>query len=82
MPIKSAPTGYRIALKIALSYAFYGLLWILFSDRLLAMLVSDPELLTEIQSLKGAVFVLVTALLVFPRSCFPRPVPRLCTVAS
>ena len=65
MPVKSTLTANRIALKIALSYAFFGLCWILFSDRLLAMLVSDPQLLTEIQSIKGAAYVLVTALLVF-----------------
>ncbi len=52
----------RSALRVALSYVIVGSLWILLSDRLLAVLVSDPHLLTEFQTYKGWVFVLGTAL--------------------
>jgi len=57
--------GLHIPLKIAAAYAFVGGLWILFSDRLLALLVSDPETLTRLQTFKGWFYVLVTAWLLY-----------------
>ncbi|MDO3379990.1 putative bifunctional diguanylate cyclase/phosphodiesterase [Geoalkalibacter halelectricus] len=59
------PAGWATALKIAGGYLLAGLLWILLSDRLLALLSADPEVLTRLQTFKGAIFVLVTALLLF-----------------
>ena len=46
-----------------LYYALAGILWILFSDRLLARLTADPATFARLQTVKGWVFVLVTALL-------------------
>ncbi len=46
-----------------LYYVLAGLLWILFSDRLLARLTADPATFTRLQTIKGWLFVLVTALL-------------------
>ena len=46
-----------------------GSLWIAFSDRPLGALVPDPALRDELQTVKGAAFVLVTAALIFE----PRP---------
>ncbi len=54
-----------IALKVASIYALAGGLWILFSDRLLEMLVQDPGLINKIQTIKGWLFILVTAWLVY-----------------
>jgi len=51
--------------RVALLYALFGGLWILFSDRLLMALVSDPELLTRIQTYKGWGFVAGSALLIY-----------------
>ncbi len=51
--------------RVALLYALFGGLWILFSDRLLAALVRDPDLLTRIQTYKGWGFVAASALLIF-----------------
>ncbi len=51
--------------RVALFYALFGGLWILFSDRLLMALVSDPELLTRIQTYKGWAFVAGSALLIY-----------------
>jgi len=50
-------------LKIALSYALFGGLWILLSDRILLWMVRDPETLTRLQSFKGYAFVVITAVL-------------------
>ena len=45
------------------TYAFVAALWIFFSDRVLASLVHSPELLTELQTVKGWFFVAVTTVL-------------------
>ncbi len=50
-------------LRIAAIYAAVSGIWILFSDRLLASLVSDAVLLTTLQTWKGLFFVVTTALL-------------------
>lgn len=42
-------------------YTIIAGLWIVFSDRLLAFMVTDPGRLTSLQSLKGLAFVLVMA---------------------
>lgn len=53
----------QIAGRVTIIYAVVGALWILFSDRLLALLVSDPDKVTQLQTLKGWVYVGFTALL-------------------
>lgn len=55
----------RSALKIALIYVLIGVLWILFSDRGLAILVPDPERQATWQLLKGWLYVGATALFLF-----------------
>ena len=55
----------RTALKTALFYAVIACLWIYFSDRLLALFISDPNQLTHAQTLKGALYVVVTAGLLY-----------------
>lgn len=53
------------ALKVSLIYALFGGAWILGSDRLLAALIHDVERLNQVQTVKGWLFVLVTAALLF-----------------
>ncbi|MBU1248310.1 MAG: PAS domain-containing protein [Proteobacteria bacterium] len=53
------------AIRIALIYAVVGGLWILFSDRALEILVSNPDTQASLQTVKGWFFVLVTAILLF-----------------
>lgn len=53
------------ALKIALIYATLSFLWIFFSDRLLMMFFDDMVELTYFQTIKGTVFVIASALLIF-----------------
>ena len=52
-------------LRITAIYAIIGGLWILFSDQLLAALVSDPATFTRLGTLKGWVYVFVTAGLLY-----------------
>lgn len=57
--MRSAP------LKIAATYLGLAVLWIVFSDQLVAWLVADTRLLTLAQTLKGWFFVGSTAVLIF-----------------
>jgi len=50
-------------LKIAGIYALIAGLWILFSDKLLASLVTDPRRFTQLSIAKGWFFVIVTAVM-------------------
>jgi len=53
------------ALKIATIYAIFGGLWILLSDKLLGLLVTDLNTYATIQTWKGWLYIVVTALLIF-----------------
>lgn len=55
----------RVALRMALSYVAFGVLWILVTDGLLLWLTSDPRLIAELQTLKGWAFVAVTAIFIY-----------------
>lgn len=54
-----------IAFKIAVAYFILGFLWILFSDHLVTLMTSEPELLTEIQTYKGWFYIAITAVLLY-----------------
>lgn len=53
------------AFIIALLYAVFSALWILFSDMALLWLVQDPQRLTEWQTYKGWAFVVGSAALIY-----------------
>ena len=53
------------AFKIAFFYASISVIWILFSDQLLSILVKDIETITRIQMVKGWFFVFATSYLIF-----------------
>lgn len=55
----------RTAARTALFYSIFACLWIYFSDALLAAFFSDPTQLTQAQTVKGGVFVVVTAVLLY-----------------
>ncbi|HID61832.1 MAG TPA: GAF domain-containing protein [Anaerolineae bacterium] len=63
--LQTLSEGLHTPLKIAAAYALIGGLWILFSDRLLALLVSDPETLARLQTFKGWLYVIITACLLY-----------------
>ena len=52
------------ALKVAAVYAVFGMVWILFSDRLLESIIQDMALMGMIQTVKGGFYVLITGVLV------------------
>ena len=56
---------HKAPLKVALIYATIGFLWVLFSDRILARVVTDIDTMTRLQSYKGWFFILVTTGLVY-----------------
>ncbi|MGE5457008.1 MAG: sensor histidine kinase [Methanococcaceae archaeon] len=55
----------RIAVKITLIYFLVGLLWILFSDQVIQSISGSSEVVTHLQTFKGAIFVAFTAFLLF-----------------
>lgn len=57
--------AHRAALRIALLYAAFAGLWILGSDWLVHTLFGNGERISLIQSFKGELFVLVTAVLLY-----------------
>ncbi|UZP67156.1 ATP-binding protein [Desulfovibrio mangrovi] len=55
----------RAALKTAIVYGVFGVLWIRFSDLLLDYTIDDARTMTTVQTYKGWFFILVTAALLF-----------------
>ncbi|MFZ7121807.1 MAG: putative bifunctional diguanylate cyclase/phosphodiesterase [Eubacteriaceae bacterium] len=59
------------AMRITIIYIIVGILWILYSDNLLKLLVNDHEIFHKIQTYKGIAFVLatgqITYLLIYKR---------------
>ena len=63
--MKSNHNPTLTASKIALIYALISVVWILFSDQLLAATVTSVETITVMQMAKGWAFVLATSVLIF-----------------
>ena len=55
----------KSALRITLLYAVFAAVWIRFSDIALEATVTDVTILTQMQTIKGWLFVVVTAVLLF-----------------
>lgn len=51
--------------RIGLIYAIFGALWILLSDWILLRLIPDPVTITIVSSIKGWIYVFVSALLIY-----------------
>jgi PAS domain S-box-containing protein len=58
-------TATGIALRISLTYAAFGGLWILFSDQAMVHFFADPKLLVRVSMYKGWFFVAITSGLLF-----------------
>ncbi|MFZ2198783.1 MAG: PAS domain S-box protein, partial [Thermodesulfovibrionales bacterium] len=56
---------WNISLRISMLYALAGCLWILFSDAVLSLVISDPVVLTRLQTFKGWLFIIITASLLY-----------------
>lgn len=63
--MKNLSLSNRYSLKITLVYLLLSGIWIIFSDKLLASLVGDPDLFLTLQTYKGLLFVLGTAGLLY-----------------
>lgn len=59
-----APARTRFIRLVVCAYCVLGMLWILLSDSLLSLL-ADPATILELSTWKGAVFVLMTAALLY-----------------
>ena len=55
----------KVAMKIAAVYGTVSMLWIIFSDKILYMLISDISQYKNVQSYKGIVFVTITTFLIY-----------------
>ena len=59
-------SGNRLSPRtIAFIYAIVGGLWILVSDRIVNVISKDPEAITQLQTYKGWIFVVLTALMLY-----------------
>lgn len=66
MPPPATPHKRNITpLRIVLAYVVAASLWIGLSDHALALLISDPHLLSEAQTLKGLFFITITGLFLY-----------------
>ena len=65
LKIKNSSNNFKIPLKISGIYFLFSFLWILFSDKLLLKITDDATFITEIQTIKGLVFILASALIIF-----------------
>lgn len=55
----------KFSYRITIIYLIFGLAWILLSDTLLEFFINDLKVLSNIQTYKGFVFILITALMLF-----------------
>ncbi len=55
----------QIPLKIALTYAIVGALWIVLTDQLVVAFIKDPATIALVSTYKGWFFVLVTAVILY-----------------
>ncbi|MCR6687115.1 PAS domain S-box protein [Pseudoxanthomonas sp.] len=61
----AAARARAMSWRIPLLYVVLGVLWIVFSDRGIALLVSDPVLITRLQTFKGGFYMVATAVLLY-----------------
>lgn len=54
---------FRAAVRITLIYIGLGLVWILFSDQALMLMIDDTETIMRLQTYKGWAYVLITGIL-------------------
>ncbi|MHC1734616.1 MAG: putative bifunctional diguanylate cyclase/phosphodiesterase [Erysipelotrichaceae bacterium] len=58
-------TPYRSAIRISLIYLMYGVVWILTTDQLLEFMFGDASYYHFLQTIKGWIYVLITAILLY-----------------
>lgn len=65
MPFRLTRNDRIIAVKIVAVYSLFGGLWIYLSDSVLGLLVRDPDIMVEIATFKGFLFIATTAALLY-----------------
>jgi diguanylate cyclase (GGDEF)-like protein len=55
----------QMPFRISAKYMLIGVLWILISDKVLLLLVSNNKMLTSISMIKGWLYVLITSILIY-----------------
>lgn len=55
----------KMPIKVTMVYALIGGLWILFSDKILNILIDSKALMVRVQTIKGWFFVLISSLIIF-----------------
>jgi PAS domain S-box-containing protein len=63
--LRATQRRFRAELKIVLAYALVAVLWILFSDRALRLLISEPQGAPVFPTQKGLAFVGITAVFLY-----------------
>jgi len=63
--VDDTPSNVSLASTVALIYAAFGTVWILLSDTVLGWVLQDRDLLLLVSTIKGWVFVFLSALLIF-----------------
>ncbi len=58
-------SSFRFPLRTVIIYAVAGFIWILLSDRFLELIATDVQNLTSLQTYKGWIFVLASAVLIY-----------------
>jgi PAS domain S-box-containing protein len=59
------PKTWVTSLKMVLIFLIYSLAWIFFSDKLTLILINDPKYITELQTIKGFLYVGITSLILY-----------------
>ncbi len=59
------PKSWSATLKVTFAYVVFAGLWILYSDMAVDAMFDDPRAITRVQTFKGWLFVIITALLLF-----------------
>ncbi|WZL71928.1 EAL domain-containing protein [Clostridiaceae bacterium 35-E11] len=65
LPVNGGLTSKKYPLKVTILYMTFGILWVLFSDTLLHILIDDSPLLISFQMLKGWLYVIFTGSLFY-----------------
>lgn len=55
----------KLSIKIVVIYLVYGLSWIFFTDKLVFLITQNPYFLTKFQTIKGFLFILISALILY-----------------
>ena len=55
----------RVSFKISIIYLLVGILWIFFSDEVVALFVQDKAIIIRLSIVKGWLFIIITAVMLY-----------------